>query len=271
MKKNIKICGFLCCIYFFIGTGKSQTYEVTGLVDFRFTHVLDTNDRSKLNIENMRLFVNKEISMYRNLDKMKFENSISDKINESLSNGNSSHINLGTLPRGTNYIFYNYISENKNVASKFFADNVYFIADTIPIKWNVQNDTITFLGYKCQIANCFFKGRYYTVYFTKDLPYFTGPWKLRGLPGLILKAFDNKYEVTFEAVNVDFTTKSLNFSIPEKPIYTSTKELNRAIEGYRQNPDTQQDGIAIKISNSSVNPSSKIKKKVTNPVELSSH
>ncbi|WJS95663.1 GLPGLI family protein [Flavobacterium johnsoniae] len=53
--------------------------------------------------------------------------------------------------------------------------------------WQLGSETKTIVGYQCQNATLFFRGRNYTVYFAKDIPFSDGPWKLSGLPGMILE------------------------------------------------------------------------------------
>jgi GLPGLI family protein len=66
------------------------------------------------------------------------------------------------------------------------------------IDWKISSDTATFGGLHCQKATGHFKGRDYTAWFCPDLPVHTGPWKLNGLPGVIVDAHDAKNEVVFQ-------------------------------------------------------------------------
>ena len=54
--------------------------------------------------------------------------------------------------------------------------------------WTIEDSCRTILGYECTKASADFYGRKWTVWFTPDIPVNDGPWKLRGLPGLILEA-----------------------------------------------------------------------------------
>ena len=56
------------------------------------------------------------------------------------------------------------------------------------IKWTLSDDTLTVGGYLCKTATCQLHGRKWTVRYSEDIPTTAGPWKLCGLPGLILKA-----------------------------------------------------------------------------------
>ena len=57
-----------------------------------------------------------------------------------------------------------------------------------PINWELIDDTLTVAGYLCKTATCQLHGRKWTALYSEDIPTSAGPWKLCGLPGLILKA-----------------------------------------------------------------------------------
>lgn len=58
----------------------------------------------------------------------------------------------------------------------------------IEINWEVQDSTKNIIGYECVMAKTVFHGRGWTVWFSPEVPVSDGPWKLHGLPGLILEA-----------------------------------------------------------------------------------
>lgn len=74
----------------------------------------------------------------------------------------------------------------------------YLIIDNIPsIDWILSEDTLTIGGYLCRKAIGKYAGRTWTAWYAEDLPSSAGPWKLRGLPGLILKAADTENIFSF--------------------------------------------------------------------------
>ncbi len=77
------------------------------------------------------------------------------------------------------------------------------VNENIRHSWKVSTDTASVLGYNCIKAVATFHGRTYTVWFTPDIPIPEGPWKLFGLPGLILKAEDKDGLFTFEAIGME--------------------------------------------------------------------
>ena len=90
------------------------------------------------------------------------------------------------------------LKTNKLTARQFIKRKVFMVDDTIkPAKWAIKTETKAIGGYVCQKAEGKYKGRNYTAWFTTAIPLPTGPWKLCGLPGLILEAYDDKKEVAF--------------------------------------------------------------------------
>lgn len=68
--------------------------------------------------------------------------------------------------------------------------------------WELTDSVTTVLGYECQSARCSFRGREWTVFYTEEIPIMDGPWKLHGLPGLIMKASDKEGHYTFECIGI---------------------------------------------------------------------
>lgn len=62
-----------------------------------------------------------------------------------------------------------------------------------PILWDIAStDTLTIEGYLSHRATATYKGKTWVVWYTEDIPSSAGPWKLGGLPGLILRAEDRE-------------------------------------------------------------------------------
>lgn len=85
----------------------------------------------------------------------------------------------------------------------YFKKEVILLKEKTPsIKWEISNETKTVGDYQCQKAIGNFRGRTYTAWFAPDLPIKVGPWKLHGLPGLILVAYDTKREIEFYVTSI---------------------------------------------------------------------
>lgn len=93
----------------------------------------------------------------------------------------------------------------------------YRYAEPVPaIAWNLTGKGGELLGYACYEAVADFRGRTWHVWFTYDIPLRYGPWKLGGLPGLILKAEDADGLFTYELIGMQQPTgeKLYRYEIP---------------------------------------------------------
>ncbi|MDE6588672.1 MAG: GLPGLI family protein [Paramuribaculum sp.] len=73
--------------------------------------------------------------------------------------------------------------------------------------WEITDSTKEILGYECFKAMTDYHGRRWTVWFTPEIPLQNGPWKLGGLPGLILKAAADDGQYSFVATGIQQTDK----------------------------------------------------------------
>lgn len=98
-------------------------------------------------------------------------------------------------------------------------------------QWKIIESTDTILGYPCQKATNSYGGRNYTAWFTLDIPMSDGPWKLYGLPGLILKAEDSSHIFRFEAIGIEQYKKDVEIVKDIADYDTGTmQQFNKFVE-----------------------------------------
>ena len=79
--------------------------------------------------------------------------------------------------------------EGQTTVREFIFPHDYEGYESTPdIVWTLTDDTLTVGGYYCQTAMATHRGVAWTVCYTEEIPSSAGPWRLRGLPGLIVKA-----------------------------------------------------------------------------------
>ncbi len=76
---------------------------------------------------------------------------------------------------------------------------------TPEIAWTLTDDTLTVGGYLCQTATCKFRGVEWHVCYTEEIPSSAGPWRLRGLPGLIVKAENEAHTFCLIELRQEYT------------------------------------------------------------------
>lgn len=70
--------------------------------------------------------------------------------------------------------------------------------------WNIVADsTKNILGYECILAESDYHGRHWKAWFAPEIPVDAGPWKLLGLPGLIMEAVDSTRQHHFTATGIE--------------------------------------------------------------------
>lgn len=92
----------------------------------------------------------------------------------------------------------------------------YFTSEkTTGTDWTLQVEWDTICGYPCQKAEGEYGGRTWTAWFAESLPSRFGPWRLGGLPGLILRAVSNDGIHRFECRKVETVKEAITYSVPE--------------------------------------------------------
>lgn len=101
-------------------------------------------------------------------------------------------------------LYKNYPAEDKtSLLEKFGMDRFVCTEDYAAPVWQPVADSLAvILGYRCSMAVTNYKGRTWYAWYAEDIPLDAGPWKLGGLPGLILRAYDAPRHYVFDAVGM---------------------------------------------------------------------
>jgi GLPGLI family protein len=99
---------------------------------------------------------------------------------------------------------YDKITDSVLVRKKMSNEYVLTGEQTPKINWIITSDTMRILGYRCLKATCSFRGRRYEVWFTPEIPIADGPWKFKGLPGLVLSVEDDRFQVKINVEKIEY-------------------------------------------------------------------
>ena len=72
-----------------------------------------------------------------------------------------------------------------------------------PMQWSLTGEAEQVGDYQCQKAVTSFGGREWTAWFCPDIPVDGGPYKFRGLPGLILKVQDSEKHFSWTMTGIE--------------------------------------------------------------------
>lgn len=180
-------------------------------VRYTFSHIQDTTQKDKPYTENMLLVIGKNASVYTSYDKinrdLEMQKAIAEQMKNQAGSGNFSiNINKTNSSRVSDLDYFYFVKENKFYTKERLFTN-YLVEEDIPkINWKIAKDTTSFSGIHCQKATAHFKGRNWTVWFAPELPFQSGPWKLNGLPGLIVEAYDETQTAKFQFAGFENVT-----------------------------------------------------------------
>jgi len=265
----------ICLLYSF--KFKTVDDQPVSMAYYRFQHIKDTTQSGRVTTEDFYLAFNSNKSIY--LSKTKNDqDSIQQAILRKAEQENSNVIDMGiVLPTTPDQILAT--DQSLSVIKAFNGNNYLIKEDFEKISWKIDQETSEILGYKCQKATGKCKGRTYTAWFTTDIPASFGPWKLNGLPGLILEAFDTSGRIKFTCTKILNQVKlpaNISLTIPADAIATTQKDYNRMENAYRENSGMGTfDGGDIRIESTSLkstsgNTGSK-RFKVNFPLEIVGH
>jgi len=169
-------------------------YAQQGYVEYGYVESLGLGNAKGLDY-NATLFFNQKNSNYvtakESLEKIEKINE--QKIVEEDGQVKAIFNGMGVSKDGNQIYF---LRHNELILSTLhLGKDVYFIKDSaINIGWEISTETKKIVRFSCTKATANFRGRSYVAWFTTDIPLPYGPWKLMGLPGLIIEAYDTNLE-----------------------------------------------------------------------------
>lgn len=131
-------------------------------------------------------------------------------------------------------------SINQNYRDNLF--DYFLIESNDELKWKIFPETKNIADYNLQKAETDFGGRHWTAWFSTEIPISEGPYKFRGLPGLIFEISDSGNNYSYKLVNSkklekDFdTTDFLETHYGKKPVRVTSEKLNEVKLTYYSDP-----------------------------------
>ena len=107
------------------------------------------------------------------------------------------------------YVFKSFPDNQYKVYDNTGLERAYYVEPIDVIEWEVSDSTKNILGYECFMAEADYHGRHWTVWFTPEIPLNNGPWKLQGLPGLILEASELSGQHFFTATGIENSNQEM--------------------------------------------------------------
>ncbi len=187
------------------------TYRTKSVRD---TTKTDSEGRYDYENDDMQLEVGEKVSYFYSATYRAYEEELHKSVD-----ANNIAIPTSTSARGSiSMDFYrNYPTGKSTYLDKVIREKFRITEPLEQPQWDIIADsTKQILNYDCQMARCKFKGRTWTAWFVADIPLDNGPWKLCGLPGLILRAYDSKQQYIFDCVGMKQAGEAENITYDPK-------------------------------------------------------
>lgn len=122
----------------------------------------------------------------------------------------SLHFDMRKAPtkRIWTYVYTDLSKPEMTCYNKWSGKGICYTDSAANINWTVGEETKSILGYECVKAEADYHGRHWTVWFAPDISVPFGPWKLNGLPGMILEASANG-NFSFKATGIEHTNQDI--------------------------------------------------------------
>ncbi len=158
------------------------------------------------------------------------------------------------MPDTANQVFTNMstgmlVSQESDMRGKAF-----FVSDSLyPMKWEIGSEERNIDSLKCIKAECNFRGRRYIAWFATEIPLPYGPWKMGGLPGLIVDLQDADENMLVKLKTISSQEQSL--TMPAVIRYSKEEhmaEIRKLISRLKDNARASSTGDCVTCQQQSV-------------------
>ncbi len=145
----------------------------------------------------------------------------------------------GVLPKPNQNTDSQYIkidhAKEETLFFEMMGNNMFLVRDNYIVpRWNISDEGKDIAGFSCSKATTTFRGREWIAWFAPEIPLPYGPWKLHGLPGLIMEMQDNSSTYVISVQKIEFVPSDI-FNKDFKTLAGTKNELPLTYEQFLEN------------------------------------
>jgi len=239
------------------------------IAKYTFLHVRDTTQPQNVSTEDMMLITNNTKSLYKSFTFDSIMNSTDDK-GYTIGENSTQIKRVIKLPKITmEQLFFDYTTKEIVTIKPFINETFGIKSPMQAIEWQLIDSTKQIGNLVCKKAIGEFRGRKYTCWYSPEIAIQGGPWKLHGLPGLIISAVDEKNQVSFLLTSVT-QSNDKDVLLPDLTFVTE-KKYEEIMQSFKENPNAMLNRMSSNNEKFSVKPTPtnvKSKYNFNNPLEL---
>ena len=233
-------------INFTIAQQKEQ-FQFNHKAIYEVTYLPDSLKKDSQKQELTELLLGNEVSLFRSTQKAYEDSIYMAYINRKVMTMSAPTITtLGAVNAFNYQVLKDYKSGKTKVYDEYTGSNLnnlkelayYFEPKEVMTAWTLKDDTLMINGHLCQQAEIEFGGRVWTAWFASGLSaYSDGPYKFKGLPGLIFRVYDADKTWDFKLIDLSKvdTLVSINFKDGLSFSETTKAELYKNRRHYQKN------------------------------------
>ena len=164
---------------------------------YEYKSIPDSLNRNKIESELMALDVSNKFSKFYSYDNFKYDSISKSNVDKGISDSN---LKL-KKSKNSSIVIKEYPDFSVLMISRI-GEVKYNVKDNRALNWKILPENDVFGNFKIQKAETEFAGRKWIAWFTTEIPIQEGPYKFRGLPGLILKIFDSTNSHSFTLAGI---------------------------------------------------------------------
>ena len=200
---------------------------------YQVTMKSDSTDKANATIENARLDISPEKSLFYGEGRIK-RDSVMQRMRETRNFDRNAMQNLRS---SIDYIVEKDLIKNITYFKTRLGRDLYTYEEDRKMDWKILPETVKIGEYEAQKAETTFAGRKWYAWFTQDIPFQDGPYKFKGLPGLIIKVEDAKGDYSFDLQQSKKITEFPNFdNRGGNPIKVKRADFEKQEKLYRKDP-----------------------------------
>ena len=200
---------------------------------YQVTMKSDSTDKANATIETARLDISPEKSLFYGEGRIK-RDSVMQRMRETRNFDRNAMQNLRS---SIDYIVEKDLIKNITYFKTRLGRDQYTYEEDRKMDWKILPETVKIGEYEAQKAETTFAGRKWYAWFTQDIPFQDGPYKFKGLPGLIIKVEDAKGDYSFDLQQSKKITEFPNFdNRGGNPIKVKRIDFEKQEKLYRKDP-----------------------------------
>lgn len=204
---------------------------------YEYKFIPDSTNLEDLKTEMMFLDTTKDGSKYYSYTVFNSDSIMKVDLEKQLAATGSINVKLDLRKGDVRYSVTKTYPDYKINLHRRLGMDAYNISDERKINWKISSEKEKIGEWNAQKAEADFAGRHWIAWFSTEIPIQDGPYKFRGLPGLIVKIEDKTGSHKMELKGIKNITGNVDINVFEvKEIAVNSKQFQKVLKEYENDP-----------------------------------